>query len=449
MKFKEILFLLTGGLLSTPFVSAQSPFYADENALPAYDFLNSIGVCVHVQHGQDASKLAGLLKYTGIRNIRDGADRNYDTSGLILLNKQAGVKIVIGPGSGARDADLPATLDMARKLDAAGALLAIEGPNEPNNFGGVTYEGQKTGVTTGTWMPAAKFQRDLYRSVKSDPLLKEYPVFSISEVGAETDNVGLQFLIIPEEAGTLMPDGTIYADYANVHNYMYHDAMWPGNPHDNQIWNAADPSSECKADGLYNNHGMTWRKHFEGYSETELLTLPRVTTETGVRVGSYEGKISEEVQGNNYLNLYLAQFSRGWSYTFVYEFLDDPDGAFGFFKSDYITARKSASYLHNMTTILADSVRITSPGRLYYSIPNKPETTHCLLLQKSNGIFELVVWSERIYGSDTITIDLGKNHDSVKIYDPTIGTNELVIKMNINLLVLTLSDHPLIIEIDN
>ena len=50
-------------------------------------------------------------------------------------------------------------------------------------------------------------------------VLKDYPVWSITEGGAETDNVGLQFLTIPERAGTVMPAGTRYADYANVHNY--------------------------------------------------------------------------------------------------------------------------------------------------------------------------------------------------------------------------------------
>ncbi len=52
--------------------------------------------------------------------------------------------------------------------------------------------------------------------------LKKYPVWSISEGGAEVDNVGLQFLTIPEGAGTLLPAGTRYADSANVHNYIYH-----------------------------------------------------------------------------------------------------------------------------------------------------------------------------------------------------------------------------------
>ena len=77
------------------------------------------------------------------------------------------------------------------------------------------------------------------------------------------DNVGLQFLTIPPGAGTLMPAGTRYADCANVHNYIYH----PGSPGlaDNKTWNAADPTSACKVDGLYGNYGVTWAKHFRGY----------------------------------------------------------------------------------------------------------------------------------------------------------------------------------------
>jgi hypothetical protein len=60
-------------------------------AIPVADFLNSTGACVHIQHHQNASKLIEPIKYTGIRNVRDGADTNFDMTGLLLLHKQAGV----------------------------------------------------------------------------------------------------------------------------------------------------------------------------------------------------------------------------------------------------------------------------------------------------------------------------------------------------------------------
>ena len=72
------------------------------------------------------------------------------------------------------------------------------------------------------------------RHMKSDPVLAKYPVWSTSEPGAERDNVGLQFLTIPPGAQTLMPEGTKYADYANVHNYIYHP--YSPYPADNKTW---------------------------------------------------------------------------------------------------------------------------------------------------------------------------------------------------------------------
>jgi hypothetical protein len=92
-------------------------------------------------------------------------------------------------------------------------------PSTPTrNPTSITYQGQ-AGGRNRTWLPVAKLQSELYSAVKSDPALQQYPVWSISEGGAETDNVGLQFLTIPPGADTVMPAGTKYADYANVHNY--------------------------------------------------------------------------------------------------------------------------------------------------------------------------------------------------------------------------------------
>ena len=54
-------------------------------------------------------------------------------------------------------------------------------------------------------IPVAELQRDLYSAVKRDPVLKHYPVFNVSEGGAQTENVGLQFLTIPKGAGTFFP----------------------------------------------------------------------------------------------------------------------------------------------------------------------------------------------------------------------------------------------------
>jgi len=411
-------------------------------AVRTTDFLNSIGTLSAISvRGESLQKTIDGANYLGIRWLRAGIEGNIPIVQYIDLHRQAGVRFSWGFGSGS--SDLAKLIETARQVEAAGALLAFEGPNEPNNWG-ITYQGQAGGRNL-SWMPVAKLMRDLCQAVKNDPALRHYPVWSISEGGAETDNVGLQFLIIPKGVDTLMPVGTKYADYANVHNYIYH----PNSPGlaDNKTWNASDPTSACKVDGLYGEFGLPWAHHYRGYSEADLLTLPRVTTETGTTIG---GAITEEIHALNLLSLYLDQFRRGWSYTAVYLLRDRVDEGgnqkFGFYRPDY-TPRKAAVYLHNLTTILADRSFLRKPGNLDYSIPGEPATIHDLLLQRSDGAFELVVWGERVKGSDNVSVNLGGIRASVNVYDPTLGTSPTQTLTNVRSVPLSLSDHPMIIEV--
>ncbi len=404
--------------------------------------LNSIGVNSSIDNrGETLAETVKCIKYLGMRWIRSGIEGNVPISELISLHNQTGVKFSWSPGSGG--SDLTKLLSTAKELAAAGALLSFEGPNEPNNWA-LTYKGVKGGGSS-SWMAVAEFQRDLYKAVKSDPILKRYPVWSISEEGAETDNVGLQFLTIPKGAHTLMPAGTIYGDDANVHNYIYH----PNSPglNDNKTWNAADPTSVCKVDGLYGEYGRTWAKHYKGYSQAQLLTVPRVTTETGCLI---EGQVTQKIQALNLLSMYLDQFTRGWNHTAVYLLRDRVDEAgnqkFGFYKPDY-TPRLSAIYLHNLTTILADSGKLTKPGKLYYSLVEEPATVHHLLVEKSDGEFDLIVWDERLSGEDNITVNFGNSHSIVKLFDPTVGTQQLKNFEKCKSIQLVLSDHPIVISI--
>ena len=408
----------------------------------AGDFLKSIGANSAVsRRGETLQNTVRAAKYIGLGWIRSGYEGDIPVKDLIDLHDQTGVRFSYGLLSGG--SDLPRLLAGARQLAQAGALVALEGPNEPNNWG-VTYQGQ-AGGRGESWRAVARLQRDLYHSVKSDPVLKTYPVWTITEGGAETDNVGLQYLTIPPGAGCVMPDGTRYADFANAHNYIYH----PNSPgvEDNKTWNAADPTPACKVDGLYGNYGSTWAHHYTGYATTALVPLPKVTTETGTTIG---GGVSEETHGLNLLSMYLDQFKRGWSYTCVYLLRDRTDEAgnqqFGFFKPDD-TPRKAAFYLHNLTTVLADRGTGPTPGKLDYSLLNEPATVHDLLLQKSGGAFELVVWDEQVHGTSTVTLSLGRARPSVTVYDPTVGTTPTQALHNVGSLTLSLGDHPVIIEI--
>ncbi|NNU34372.1 hypothetical protein HK413_09885 [Mucilaginibacter sp. S1162] len=176
--------------------------------------------------------------------------------------------------------------------------------------------------------------------------------------------------------------------------------------------------------------------------------MPKVTTETGVTI---DDTFTEEKQACLYLNLYLAQFKRKWSYTAIYLLRDRSDEAgnqtFGFYQKDY-TPRKAAVYLHNFTTILADkAISKRAPASLAYTIANQPETVHDLLLQNSNSKFQLVIWGEKATGSDRVTLTPGKKATRVNVYDPTVGTTSVANYKNVSRLTLNLSDHPLVVEL--
>ena len=154
----------------------------------------------------------------------------------------------------------------------------------------------------------------------------------------------------------------------------------------------------------------------------------------------------DDRQGKVLINTYLAQYKAGWKYTFVYEFTDDSDGAFGFYMGDLTTPRKAAEYMHNLTSILADTGTPASLGKIHYAIQNQPATVHDMLMQKSDGTFELAVWGEQVQGSNDITVNLGDAHASVKIYDPTTGVVPTQTLESANAVPLTVSDHVLILE---
>ncbi|MDB5001849.1 MAG: glycosyl hydrolase [Mucilaginibacter sp.] len=434
--------LMALALPLTIFFSADKPAPAKVVAINTNDFLNSIGINSAIAaRGEKLEKTIEAIKYTGIRWIRSGYEGNATESDYLTLHRETGVKFSYGLMSGGTNIDR--LLTGGRMLANAGALLAFEGVNEPNNWP-LTYHGEKGGKNL-TWLAVAKLQNDMYKAVKADATLNPFPVWSISESGAQTDNTGLQYLQIPTGTGALMPDGTQYADYATCHNYFLH----PSHPglYDNQTWNAADPGPLCKVDGLFGNYGKTWAKKFKGYTAEQLIDLPKVTTETGVTLGE---KVSEEKQACLYTNLYLSQFKRKWSYTAIYLLRDRSDESgnqtFGFYQKDY-TPRKAAVYLHNLTTILTDKGSLKKPAALAYTIANQPETVHDLLLQNSNGKFQLVIWDEKATGTDEVKVSLGKKFSSVKVYDPTVGASANQSLKNVNEIALSLSDHPVVVEL--
>jgi hypothetical protein len=476
----------TGSLLN---MSALSPcpyeIVEDVNgtftATPANKFLSSIGVNTAINgRGENMVSTKEIMQYIGARWIRTsmggnagGANPVAETSSngggnsiatYKYLYNEAGIRFSAGLGAGGKESNIPVFISNVKRVIAAtnpGILIAVEGNNEPNNKNWyIMYNGEKGGGATtvgANWKPVARMQKQFYEDVKADPVLGtdslNCPVWDLSYGGACGENVGLQYLRAPEDDMDVYAEfrGVTFADAANLHNYFSHSGF-PA-PQNNQTWRAAEPTTNIPSgvDVLYRHYGKTWLGGFLGYrTDEELRAVPRVTTETGVTIS---GNVTEEMQALMYLSLFLAQFKQGFEYTAMYLLTDRRDEggnqSFGFFDVHY-NPRLSAHYLHNLTSILADSVNIETPGLLTYSITGRTINVHDLLLQKRDGTFELVIWSEKYKGgSDNITVGFDKEYDEVWIYDPTRGTSPVQILKNISAIELEMTNHPYIIEIGN
>ncbi|MCD7974035.1 MAG: T9SS type A sorting domain-containing protein [Candidatus Azobacteroides sp.] len=429
-------------------------------AVSANEFLNSIGANSAIyRRGEHVDTTIASCRYLGMRWIRTD-ESGLGNNGEVLpeikkLYEEAGVKVSVSLGSGGTNID--AVVKGAKKIAEYGGLIAIEGCNEPNNWG-VTYQGE-FGGRDQSWAPVARLHRDLYRAVREANELKDYPVWATTETGAQTDNAGMQYLTVPEDDSAVLQEfrGVTFADYANCHNYFTHPSWAP--LQNNQTWLAADPTSKAKGDHLYGNYGVTWAKKYNGYTEEELLTIPKVTTETGVTL---DETVTEEMQALMYLSLYLAQYKQGWKYTAMYLMRDRTDEGgnqtFGFYRPEWdnnsqryrSVPRLSAHYMHNFTSILEDRQDVASPAQVTYAIsPSRPETVHELLLQKSDGKLYLIIWSEKYRGgSDEIELVFDRPLNEVLIYNPTLGKEVIETKRNISSLPLTMTNHPFILVFD-
>ena len=408
-------------------------------------FIATLGVNTHMSQGYSPSEYSPLLTYLGVPNVRDQMTTLANYEAL-----PAGTRICFCPGGGTAISD---AITLATGLANAGILLAVEGANEPNNFP-FTYNGTEGGDST-TWVPVADYQRDLYAAVKANGPTANTPVFHTSETGAETNDVGMQWAVIPPGAGALLPDGTVYADYCNVHNYVIGTA----NTYiDNQAWFAAEPSTPdagSSVDGFYANCMQTWwAPSNAGYTTAQAAAgIPKVTTETGWDSVSNPGNYtpSQRIQGVVLVNTYLAQFARGWSYTFIYEMVDGEgsSGNQGLFTSAY-APKLAATYIQTLTTILKNGMGGSfTPTEFGYTVSGAPSTVHYFLLQKNSAVYNLMIWGESAAGTVTdVTINFEVQVPLVNVFDVTAGTAATQTATNASSLVVPLSDHALIVELN-
>jgi hypothetical protein len=404
---------------------------ANQTILSAASFIGSIGINTHAAYSWGAYNNASLviddLKYLGVTTVRDSFATDPSAVPVVNALAAAGVKFDFVTSS-----DLPVTgssglMQYVASIDAflaahPGSIVAVEGLNEAN-IQSFSYHG------SSSLSAAAQFQADFYTAIKSDAHLGSVAVYNMTL--AYNDASGYASL------GNLAK----YADYSNAHAYV--------------------------ATSTPNQYGLDVSLDT---ASTSAVGKPSVITETGyTTLASASGLgVDQTVQAKSILNLLVDSYSDGVKKTYLYELLDrdssssntDPEAHFGLFNSDG-TPKLAAKALHNLTTILADDGTggHTPTASLNYSLSNMPTTGNSMVLGKSNGAYDLVVWAEPTLWNDTtdkevsnptksVAVHLGAVHQTVVIYDPLTGTVPIATYHNVQDFNVPISDHPLIIEID-
>ena len=399
-----------------PMTTTPTPIVAQSAAT----FDQSIGVNVHMAYTwtpyANVTSVENDLAYLGVNHVRDelfdasNVQTNYDELAA------AGIKFdFIIP------VYLPSTVNLtefvgmvnAFALAYPGSVSAIEGPNEVN-FTPAMYSGGTTPADQ------AALQEALYAAVRADPNLAGIPVYNLT-VGSTNS---AQFAALGNLSSA--------ANFGNEHAYA--------------------PDWFTPASAL---------SDLLTFPQIDTPGLPTVITETGYETNAadtYSG-VDQTVQAKLTLDTLMDAFKDGVPQTYLYELIDEGGGYFGLFTANG-APKLAATAIHDLTTLLSDPNSSSSftPGSLSYAVANLPTSGNQLLLEKSNGTFDLVLWNEtQIWNptteseiaapATTSTVEFGQTQKVVLVFDPLLGTAPIAAYQNVQSIQVGLTDHPVIVEV--
>lgn len=389
-------------------------------------FLGEIGANTHIAwtdgEYSSVSLIISDLNYLGIHNIRDGiSDGAYGSAPLshYIQLAEAGEKFTFMIGYDVDDnADIESVLSEISQVEQAvpGSVIAIEGPNEINNFS-LTYDG------TSGLQGALALQADLYADVKADASLAGVKVDYFTGYNAGTIAVGPTF---STKSGL--------ADYDNQHPYPQFDQA-PG----------------------------YWVSRAAALGNTSVASTPAVYTETGYS----SNNVSPTVQEDYTLDLLLDTAENHIAKTYLYDLLDayapgSPQGDDGYGLFSYTGAPKPvATGIHDLTTILRQTIAGGAhqpAGGVKYTIAGLPGTGNSLELIKPDTGDVIAVWAEpQLWNAATnapvaaptatVTITLDADYGTLAVYDPVHGTKPIETVTDASQITLSLAADPLLVEV--
>jgi hypothetical protein len=389
-----------------------------EKAYSANDFIDSIGVAVHLDY-QDTvySRYNDIIKprlqELGIRHIRGSVTlKDIKTQQKFLDLANIGIKstLVIDP----RRVSSPAKAVKIAKA-VTGSVEAVEGANEWDLHSELEYEGKNfpQGVR--------KFQKKLYAAIKQDTVTANLAVLSPSVAKAN-------------KASEL---GQVACDRAAIHSY-------PG-------------GHKVPSSGLENK----W------IPVARMLCgdKPIMATESGYHNAINIYGISEKTAAKYLPRMFLEYFNRGIDRTYSYELIDlkpnpaadEPEFNYGLLRNDG-SPKPAFTAIKNAIALLKDTDESFPLQSLNYALKGNINNIHHTLLQKHDGTFYLILWQE------VLSYDVNKKTDILvsdrplslilktpiiraAIYQPMYSMNAIAQSTNPKTLKINVPDHPLAIAL--
>lgn len=395
-----------------------------ETAHSAYDFVNSIGVNVHLNYFDTAYGNFQLvqreLTSIGIRHVRDGVHLQNDDYNTTLYGRwgrlgHTGVRFdaVLDPRSNLGPVT-PDLLDRVNRLSGR-TIESFEGPNELD-------------ISNLPDWPSIdrSYQRTLFDSARSMAGGNLIKVIGPSMASASN--------------GSQVGDISDHLDFGNLHPYPA-----------SQIPSVIFPKE------------TNFAKTISGGKEL-------VFTESGYHNGlndhSDQPAVSETAAAKYIPRLFLEDFARGIVRTYLYEFLDETsDSELNHFQMHWGLIRADGSEkpaftaLKNLIAELKDDGEPSRLEQLTWTLSVKNVSVHHLLLEKSGGEFDLVLWQEVasydakhqkdvVNAPVTVDLTLRQSAHAISLYEPAIQAAPLHTYWDVASVPLEISDHPLEVKIE-
>ncbi|MBK8174732.1 MAG: hypothetical protein IPK66_05475 [Rhodospirillales bacterium] len=358
--------LAVGIALAT--INGSHPASADIRARPAYDFVNSFGVCAQLGrrntiYGTSFDNLKDGLSELGIRHLRTMPSNKYTIDKVAELNSDLGMRLdavvdnVPGADFATRELDaaaVPAYIEAVVSKLGPDAIDSFEGPNEYNWT-------DKTGGNSNWAQDLRSYMTTVNQVVNGNSATRGIPIASPSLAENSTE--------LFQQLGNL----SAVTNLGNMHAYTGERPMGAVITDMIRLAGIVNPGQPV----IFSEFG--WQTAMNKWQSHPFTERARA---------KYLARALASIFEHDVKRAYIFQLA---------DHGDDPGNAnpqlhFGLIGND-LTRKPSFYAVRNMMQILCDDDAELSTRTLKASLSGGANV-QSFLLQKRSGVFDLVLWQE-------------------------------------------------------